>query len=60
MDVSDHQLADMIATLTLRDEFPERIPLGNALIELRQLRRWWSELRQVLPDIAADIERSAK
>lgn len=55
-DVSEAELADMIVTVTMREEMPARVPLGTALIELRQLRRWWRALRQRKPDLAAEIE----
>lgn len=59
-DVTDPELADMIVTLTMREELPPRIPMGNALIELRQLRRWWRALRKRKPDLAAEIERDGR
>lgn len=57
-DVSEAELADMIVTVTMREEMPARIPLGTALIELRQLRRWWQALKRRNRALAAEIERA--
>jgi hypothetical protein len=56
VEVRDDELNDMIATVTLREDLPERRPLGHALIELRQLRAWWRALKRVDPGLASEIE----
>lgn len=40
-DISEKELSEMIADLSLTDEYPSRVRLCKALIELRDLRRRW-------------------
>jgi hypothetical protein len=49
MEVSDKELSEMIADLSLTDNYPARDRLCHALIELRDLRRRWAMFAWCFP-----------
>jgi hypothetical protein len=48
-DVTDKELSEMIADLSLTDEWPDRTRLCHALIELRDMRRRWRMFVHAFP-----------